>query len=74
MNERHLKTNKVGEGRGGGMIFGLGGLKSLYRFLEGLNRLFREFLLGENDLLEEFFKSWGASAHPPQPPAAAAYG
>ena len=41
------------------MIFGLGGLKSLYRLLGGLNRLFREFLLGENDLLGEFFKSWG---------------
>ena len=41
------------------MILGLGGLKSLYRFLGGINRLFREFLLGENDLLGEFFKSWG---------------
>ena len=44
---------------GGGMIFGLGGLKSLHRFLGGLNRLFREFLLGANDMLGEFFKSWG---------------
>ena len=31
--------------------FGLGGLKSPYRFLGGLNRLFREFLLRKNDLL-----------------------
>ena len=39
--------------------FWVGGLNSLYRFLGGLNRLFREFLLEENDLLGELFKSWG---------------
>ena len=50
--------------------FWVGGLKSLYRFLGGLNRLFCEFLLEENDLLGEFFKSWGAEAPsaPPLPP------
>ena len=44
--------------------FWVGGLKSLYRFLGGPNRLFREFLLEENDLLGEFFKSWGGWSPP----------
>ena len=59
-------TEESPQSRGSGMIFELGGLKSLYRFLGGLNRLFREFLLGKNDLLRDFFKIWGAEA--PQPP------
>ena len=56
----------LGQGRRNDFWVG-GGLKSLYWFLGGLNRLFREFLLGENDLWGEFLKSWVLK--PPSPPS-----
>ena len=50
----------------------VGGAQVTLSIFWGLNRLFREFLLRENDLLREFFKSWGGWS-PPSPPASAAY-
>ena len=57
------------------MIFGLGGSSRLIDWgggEGGLNRLFREFLLEENNLLGEFFNSWGAE-DPPSRPTSFAY-
>ena len=53
--------------RGGGMIFGWGGAQVTLSIFGGAQSTFREFLLEENDLLGEFFKSWGG-LKPPQPP------
>ena len=51
-------------------FLGWGDSSHFVDFWGGLNRLFREFLLGKNDLLGEFFKSWGGWS---PPPASAAY-
>ena len=47
--------------------FWVGGTQVTQSIFGGLNRLFREFLLGENDLLGEFFKIWGGWSPPRSP-------